>query len=58
MQTGLAFCPSCDLSTNTPLWLEAIKPKGTAVQYIKHLRSSAIPLTELFQGAQGMSKSH
>ena len=34
-QTGLASCPSCDLTTNTPLWLEAIKPCGTVVQYVK-----------------------
>lgn len=48
MQAGLAFCPSYDLTTNTPLWLEAIKPRGTKVQSIKHLWSSTIPLTELF----------
>lgn len=46
--TGLAFRPSCDPATKTPLWLEAIKSSGTAVQRIKHLCSGAIPSTELF----------
>lgn len=46
--TGLAFCPSCDPATKTPLWLEAIKSSGTAVQRLKHLSSGAIPSTELF----------
>lgn len=45
---GLAFRPSCDPATKTPLWLEAIKSSGTAVQRIKHLCSGAIPSTELF----------